>query len=488
MKNFYVIFACLSFHFFTAQIITFQDQDFKMKLVNSGPNLPCAYDQNGSSIAVDANHDGEIQVSEVVDIYQLYLVDHNIENFTGLQYFTNLTTLETIGNYVGNLNLTAQPNLRYLYCHDSQLSSITFNPNANLRTLHCYNNNITQLNISGMTNLQNLACHNNLLTELDISGLEMLEIVDCSINLLTNLDVNGDISLQTLYCRQNNLTSLQVVGLNALTYIACDNNQITSLDISGHANLNYLTCSFNQLSTLIVSGCTSMTELLCNNNLLTNLDTSGLISLSRLYCFSNQLTSLNLSENINLLMLLCNSNSISALDFTGLPLLTNLLCSDNLLSTLDLSQQPIFFQLECNNNNLQTLYIKNNSQEGFLEFSGNPGLNLVCVDNEQLTEVEDIVAQYNYANCTVNTNCLLSTNEFDTESVTMYPNPASNELNIILKSQSKITIFNVLGQAILTFPNAIGKTSLDISKLNPGNYLMNISSQNENWNKKFIKL
>lgn len=74
---------------------------------------------------------------------------------------------------------------------------------------------------------------------------------------------------------------------------------------------------------------------------------------------------------------------------------------------------------------------------------------------------------------------------------TVYPNPANNQLNIDKKENieiSSLSIFNTLGQLIITIPNAQKTSAVDVSGLKSGNYFLRINSDRGISNTKFIKL
>jgi uncharacterized delta-60 repeat protein len=74
---------------------------------------------------------------------------------------------------------------------------------------------------------------------------------------------------------------------------------------------------------------------------------------------------------------------------------------------------------------------------------------------------------------------------------TVYPNPANNLLNIDKKENiaiSSLSIFNILGQQVMTIPNAQSTSTIDVSSLKTGNYFLKINSSKGVSNTKFIKL
>ena len=75
--------------------------------------------------------------------------------------------------------------------------------------------------------------------------------------------------------------------------------------------------------------------------------------------------------------------------------------------------------------------------------------------------------------------------------ITLYPNPANDELHIAKKQTIEITsiaVYNALGQLVIGIPNAQKTSIVDVSILKSGNYFVQIVSDKGTSNTKFIKL
>ena len=79
-----------------------------------------------------------------------------------------------------------------------------------LKTLDCSSSYLTELDLSKNTALMDLDCSNSFLTTLDVSGCTALTDLDCSSNDLTTLDVSQNTELQNLNCSGQSLR-LEVV-------------------------------------------------------------------------------------------------------------------------------------------------------------------------------------------------------------------------------------------------------------------------------------
>ena len=141
----------------TAQIINIPDAAFKNVLVNTN----CVWINNTTSVDVDTNNDGEIQVSEAEAVTDLRIQNNSLTTISGVENFTNLTNLNSSGNPLGLLDLSTMPALTYLGCSSCQLTAIDLSAFPNLQGLGCANNLLTILD-AGMTQLYYLDCNNNV--------------------------------------------------------------------------------------------------------------------------------------------------------------------------------------------------------------------------------------------------------------------------------------------------------------------------------------
>ena len=144
--------------------------------------------------------------------------------------------------------------------------------------------------IEFFTNLWTLDCDYNKLTALDVRCNRTLKTLNCSYNQLTTLDVSNCYQLWTLICENNQLKSLEVPDVYLSSFIlSCSSNKLTALDVSKAERLISLSCENNQLTALDVSKNTKLTDLMCSNNQLTALDVSKNAALYWLECYGNQI-------------------------------------------------------------------------------------------------------------------------------------------------------------------------------------------------------
>ncbi|MES2411217.1 MAG: T9SS type A sorting domain-containing protein [Bacteroidota bacterium] len=432
MKKFYSLLITVFTGFgVQSQIVSFPDPDLKDILLIITPEHHLVKDLSGNFIRIDANDDGEIQISEALQVSFLDLhvmsgiQDMNgIENFTNLKILyasnnvstvnlnglVNLETFSCVNNSLTSLDLTGSPNLKNLHCDWGNIATLNCTGLIHLETISANANDLTSLDVSSLTNLQTLSCYGNAFTSLSLNGLTHLQTVNCSQNQLTSLNLSGLINLQHLDIRQNQFSSLDLSGLSNLNYLDCGLNHLTSLDFNEVSNLTFFDCYSNAFQSLDVSGLPNLKTLGCAGNQLISLDLSSLHQLQFLECGMNQLTSLNFAGVYeNLTDVRCATNQLPALDVSGLPNLTHFNCRENLLTTLDLSANHHLYGSSCAENPpLTTLNVKNGSAEEYFDIENCPNLQYICADDTRVPWFQTMISIYNLTNCHVNSYCSFS--------------------------------------------------------------------------------
>lgn len=102
----------------------------------------------------------------------------------------------------------------------------------------------------------------------------------------------------------------------------------------------------------------------------------------------------------------CSYNLLSSIDISRLANLKKLYCQNNFITTLQIHITPWYNsgfgnEINCSNNSLILLDLQNNKNEGVIDFSNNPNLKHMCQDANQITSIKDLVTQYGYTNCIV---------------------------------------------------------------------------------------
>jgi hypothetical protein len=222
MKNLYLLFAVVLFFVSgKAQVINFPDANFKAKLLASSTTNSIATTFLGVKIKIDANDNGEIEVSEITDVRKLTLNNSGISSLEGIINFASLYELNCSNNQLTNLNLNGLAFLDKVNCSFNQLTSLVYDSQAMLN-INATDNQLTNLDISSST-----------LGYSDIMG-----IVELSNNPITNIyalnvlpyqcyiDFQTISSLTYICCAtQNNIDRFQYIAdLQSITTIVIDDS------------------------------------------------------------------------------------------------------------------------------------------------------------------------------------------------------------------------------------------------------------------------
>ena len=415
----------------TAQNITIPDSTFKDLLLISYINY--TGDPNNFVVypRIDANQDGEISFTEALAVECLDLGYSNITNLEGLQYFTNV---KKISSYYADFSSFYQPtlvNLEQLSLLNSVSSSSTsfidLSPNINLKKFQCNSVWLTSLDLSANTQLRDLDLYCPALTTLNLSNLSNLKNMSY-LGAMPTIDLSDALNLLKLSCigsspnfsypNENLLTSLDLSNQTKLSYLDLTGNLIPSLDLSNCPNLEVLNIGNNGIETLILDNIRYVRLFFCENNLLTTLDVSKLFNLKNFFCANNQLTSLNTSNGII---------------------------------------------------------------EEFIDFSGNPGLESVCCDPNEVVYMQNLCNQYNNESALVNGSCAPVANR-----ISMYPNPVSDMLHLSANDGiSRVEIYSTNGMLVMS-SDAVSD-SIEMSDLNSGMYFLKVFSGQDVATMKFVK-
>ncbi|MET0945006.1 MAG: T9SS type A sorting domain-containing protein, partial [Flavobacterium sp.] len=394
---------------------------------NQITNLNLLNHNSLNSINCSSNLLTQLNIGNVSSLNALYCGNNQISTLNLTQVY-NITNLVVSHNAITAIQFHANPaSLHILECNDNLISSLNISDFTNLDSLKCENNLISNLNIPNFIHLNILEFSNNPLQTANVSGCVLLTSLDFSNMQLTNINVTGCSSLQNLDVSNNSLVNLDVTGLNNLVYLSCKDNQLVNLNVNSLTNLQELYCNNNQLTSLNANGLTNMVVLYCHNNQLISLNINGLTSLEYLYCYDNELPSLDVSSGSNILELYCWSNQITSLNVNSLVNMYELSCEYNQIPSLELNNLPNLGSIYCGNNqfsslnlaNLNTLYhlntddspllnsiiLKNGSNETVLYFDNIFNLEYICTDENHIAQVQDIITQYGYTNCNVNSYC-----------------------------------------------------------------------------------
>ncbi|MEY4834524.1 MAG: hypothetical protein RI980_639 [Bacteroidota bacterium] len=299
MKKLILFIVGVTFQLSTAQIINFPDLNFKNALLE----LPINYDSNGTIFPmIDSNNDDQITQAEAQLVQKLSLSYAELNNLSGLQFFTNLKSFESLFFNGSSFNFPSLINLENLTLSNavtgqSNLVNLNLSSNINLKTVSCFTS-ATTINVNNLSQLTNLTLSGNF-TSLNINDAEDL--------LFLNI--------------QAPLNSLNLSNNTKLINISLSGTTFTSLNLSACLNLEIINISNSEMQTLNLGDIQHVRYLFVPHNKLTSLNANNLFNLDLVNCQNNQLTNLflengtieqevNFTENPNLASICCDANEI----------------------------------------------------------------------------------------------------------------------------------------------------------------------------------
>ncbi|MFB9076333.1 T9SS type A sorting domain-containing protein [Flavobacterium procerum] len=503
------------------------DENFEAKLI---------------SLELDDVKDGRVLTSNISSVKYLAISSSSIKDLTGIEDFTELTSLTCTDNEITKIDLSKNKKLDYVTLQNNQITSLDISKNPLLETLYISNNALTKLEVN--PEIKELRCQNNQLTSLDLSKTTQLNSFYCSNNKLTSLNLkngknnllsfhnfigNPDLSciivddpvysynrwrsskdanayFTNLGCSdvtgiydslfEDKLIALGIdtdgkngIVLNSsiqkITTLDVSNTSITNLSgIQGFTALTTLECGKNKLKTLDVSKNTMLTSLNCSENQLTQLDVSANVSLTKLKASSNLLTGLDVSKNTDLTNLDFSTNKVKTIDLTKNKALIQVMCNSNQLTSLNVSENKSLIDLNCSFNVLESLNLKNGNNKNFIiaaiNFTSNPNLSCIRVDDKAYSDTNWITAKDVSTSYNISCGLSLPANNFTVQTKGESCLGQNNgEINIkALETLAYIASIN--GQS-KTFIN----NTLNITGLAPGNYTVTITVTGEIFEQSF---
>jgi len=271
----------------------------------------------------DSPKDGRISMKEALNAIEINAKGLDIYSLVGIEYFTRIWKLNCSANYIEEMDISR---------------------NKNLRMLDCSANPINKIEVDELTRLTDLHLHSTNIKNIDVKKNLLLELLTTSSSPITDLNVTENEELTVLLCNDNQLEKLDLTKNTKLLMLYCANNRLTKLNLEKNTNLVNLWCN-NQTDG--------------NKKLLTELDISHNKALQTFSCAQNGITKLDLTNNLELLQLRCEENQLTELNISANTKLEVLKCNNsNLTDNIDISKNKLLKQISLQNNpSLTTIYV-----------------------------------------------------------------------------------------------------------------------------------
>lgn len=231
-----------------------------------------------------------------------------IDNFKGIEYFTNLRGVNIGGNTaVTSIDLSSCTKLtdfvgancpklekavlpegvKEVYIYISGLKEFDAAKYPKLEILKIFNTQVTSIDVSKNPNLKELDLDNDKLTSgIDVTNCPELTYLNVNRTGIGKLDVSKNTKLEELNIAEND--GIELVGLDKLSSLLkldAEHCGLTKIDVSKNTNLEFLRIGSNSIAAIDLTGLDRLTALsgahqICYINLISN--TFDLTQLS--YC------------------------------------------------------------------------------------------------------------------------------------------------------------------------------------------------------------
>lgn len=276
---------------------------------------------------IDTDGDKVLTVDECKKVTQINVRARDISNLKGIEYFTELQTLNVSSNKLSKLDVSSNTKLTYINASNNDITEAVIDKAVSLRTFLCSGNNLSTIDVKDNKVLDTLDLSGNKLQDIDVSANTKLVSLDISDNALVNLNISANNALKSLDAGSNQLSSLDLSNNTELSELNVRDNRITVIDLSANTSLKTVDCSYNNLMSFAAGE--AVETLVINNNRLYNISLEKAVNLRTLNISDNELYNLDISANAGLVSLNASYNNLAAVDTNNCPLLNEIAVSGN---------------------------------------------------------------------------------------------------------------------------------------------------------------
>ncbi|WP_436517970.1 T9SS type A sorting domain-containing protein [Ekhidna sp. To15] len=447
--------------------------------------------------SINTNEDSEISFTEAQVVESIIADNQGILDLTGLEAFSNLTTLWLTSNSIVTADLTSNTLLETAVLNSNfGLTSVDVSGLTELLNFQVKGGDLTELDVSTNTKLQGFEFYQNDIAEIDISNNPDLRHINFSFNDLTELDVSNNLELRTLNFWSNQVsTPLDISQHPHITTVQFSNNQISEVNLANgfNENITLINGSGNPATCVKVDDKAyseaewahkfnegvNFSDTYCDLNDLVNIPDENFkvallaydpvidtnedmeISYGEAQAFTgflnmgskgiNDATGIEAFTGVTVLHF--TSNNLTSVDLSQNTALTFLAVNDNELTSLDLSNNPLLTGVFANINLLESIDVSNNTlirdllvqqnQLTALDVANIPALERLLANDNLISEF-DLRSNPNIDEFKINDNSLTSLylNNGNPENIFNFDISGNAELTCALVDDAEYSTLN----------------------------------------------
>lgn len=338
---------------------------------------------------IDVNHDNILSQEEcrAVTAISTKWCDYNVTNFKGIEFFSELESIEIDGFAHSNdedqnqfyietavmLEVSQNTKLRRLVCDvgtikqldvtrlslleeirvSAEHEELDLSFNKKLKKIACNNVKLT----GKLPDLEELNVRNADMTDFDISASKNLHTLNLYSVKMKKMNLTDMKKLKDINCSSGKISEVKLGKCTKLKKVNLYDNEIQKMSINKCTNLMRLDCRYNQLSEIKVHTCNKLKELDCSQNPIKHIKLSEKAVYNYVNINDSNLTTLNLRK-INVKELNCDNGKIKSLKVKRGKLLKNISCINNKLKVLNVKGCNQLTSLYCQNNKLKKIDVR----------------------------------------------------------------------------------------------------------------------------------
>ena len=163
--------------------------------------------------------DGKVSESQISAINTLEL--NGVDNYKGLEYFTNIESIELNGCSFSEISFSNNTKLRRIkFNKKCCVKKIDVSCNLELEELYCSNIGLEELILPEGDKLEHIFCSDNALSTIDVTGCKGLLDLDIYNNSFKEIDISHCLNLRYFICWKNDLSKLDITNCPKLKKLA----------------------------------------------------------------------------------------------------------------------------------------------------------------------------------------------------------------------------------------------------------------------------
>lgn len=191
----------------------------------------------------DLDKSGKLTDRELLAVTKIDISNGNnwmykgAKDLTGIEYFTELKTLNCPGTKIESLDLSKNTALEFLQCNETALTALDVGKNTALKHLNCSSTNIAELNLRYNVMLEDVKCYNTNIQTLNVAENPKLTTLSAYNTEISEINLSKNTELEWLYIDDTQISYLDVSQNKKLKRVDCKNTPLYGMNVGDNGSL-----------------------------------------------------------------------------------------------------------------------------------------------------------------------------------------------------------------------------------------------------------